>query len=179
MSTQLNASVNQKNTINHKNTVVAGVVLLAIGLMALGGQFIRGELLGMIFLPALSAIFIVAGLVTRNAGTIIPGGILGGIGLGAYLVQVPFAGVGEQAQGGVFLLAFAAGWAAITVLTLLIGKGVHLWPLVPAAVLALVGSALLMGGTALTVLTWVGRGWPIVLIGLGLYMILFRRGLKQ
>jgi hypothetical protein len=31
----------------------------------------------------------------------------------------------------------------------------------------------------LTVLTWIGQGWPVILIGIGLYLLLRRKELKD
>ncbi|NJN16590.1 MAG: hypothetical protein HC822_10105 [Oscillochloris sp.] len=73
-------------------------------------------------LAILALIFLVTGAMNRSAGLLIPGGILGGIALGAGLIEGPFAGVGDPLSGGIFLLSFAAGWVLITVMSLIFTK---------------------------------------------------------
>ncbi len=102
--------------------LIGGLFLVGLGLYLLVAQFIRAEWMGMLILPGLSLIFLAWGLFTRNAGLLVPGGILGGIALSAYLTSNTFKDGMDVTQGAVFLLAFAAGWALITVLSLLIGK---------------------------------------------------------
>ena len=45
-----------------------------------------------------------------------------------------------------------------------------------AGILALVCGALLAGGAALDMLALAGQAWPLILIGLGIYIIFQRRG---
>jgi uncharacterized protein (DUF486 family) len=71
--------------------IVGGIILLGIGLFFLVNQFVNFNFgdLGMFFLPLLGAMFLVWGIVTREGGLMIPGGILSGIGWGAYAVAGP------------------------------------------------------------------------------------------
>lgn len=158
-----------------KRDWLGGAILIVIGVLALMGQFIRAEWFGLLVLPTLAALFLLAGLFTRAPGLIVPGGILGGLGLGTWLVASgPYAEAAETTSGGVFLLAFASGWVLITVLTALLRRAMW-WPLIPGAILALIGGALLVGGTALTVLEWAGMLWPLALIAGGVALLLKRR----
>jgi hypothetical protein len=147
--------------------LIGGLFLVGLGLYLLVAQFIRAEWMGMLILPGLSLIFLAWGLFTRNAGLLVPGGILGGIALGAYLTSNTFKDGMDVTQGAVFLLAFAAGWALITVLSALIGQR-QLWPLIPGGILAAIGALMLVGDQGLTVLEWIGRLWPLALIAGGL-----------
>lgn len=65
----------------------ADIILILIGLLILAGEFIQSETIGLLFLPILSLIFLAWGLLNRSIGLLIPGGILLGIGLGAYLIE--------------------------------------------------------------------------------------------
>jgi hypothetical protein len=160
-------------------SVVGGLILIAVGVVALVAQFVElGEAIGLLVLPLLSAIFIIAGIATRQSGFFIPGGILAGLGLGTYLVAGPFADRASQDEGGIFMLAFAAGWVLIPILSLLFSRGErHLWALIVAAVLGLVGAAISYGGAALTALEMLGRWWPLFLIAGGV-AILLKRGVR-
>lgn len=153
-----------------RNRLIGGLVLVGIGLYLLAAQFIRAEWMGMIILPGLSVMFLAWGLFTRNAGLLVPGGILGGIALGTYLNSSMYNGDMSVSEGGVFLLAFAAGWALITLTSALIGQ-LMLWPLIPGGILALIGLALMGGDTGLQILEWVGRLWPLGLIAGGLAIL--------
>lgn len=159
-----------------RNGLIGGLILVAIGLYLLVAQFVRAEWMGLLILPGLSVMFLLWGLLTRNAGLLVPGGILGGIALGTYLVSNTLKDGMDVTQGGVFLLSFAAGWALITVLSALIGQR-QLWPLIPGGILATIGALLLAGSQGLTLLEWIGRLWPLALIAGGLATLwrVFRR----
>jgi hypothetical protein len=157
-----------------RNRLAAGLVLIGLGVFFLVAQFIQAQWMGLLILPLLSAGFLLWGLFTRNSGLLVPGGILGGIGLGTYLTSGPFVETGEQTQGGVFLLAFAAGWALIVVLSLAIRRA-QWWPLIPGGIMAVIGLALLAGGAWVQVLEWLGKLWPLALVAIGLGVLLRRK----
>ena len=178
MSTQLSQDVRSDNQVNGRevrNRWIAGIALIAIGVLVLVAQFSKSELLGLLFLPGLGLIFLLWGSAVRSVGLLIPGGVLSGIGLGAYLMEGPLSYLEDEAEGAVFLLSFAFGWALITLLSALVCREVHWWPLIPGGIMALIGSALLVGGPALTALEWTGKVWPLILIGLGAYLLLRRQ----
>jgi hypothetical protein len=153
---------------------VAGVALVVIGLVSLLTNIIDSPSLGMLIVPTLGLVFTLWGIVVRQVGLLIPGGILSGIGLGIYLVDGPFSALSGDAEAGVFLLAFALGWGLITLLSAFVER-IHWWPLIPGGILALIGGALLQGGLALEILAWVGKLWPLGLIAFGLYLVLRRK----
>ncbi len=150
-----------------------GAILILIGIFALISQVTRLDL-GLYFLPLLAVIFLLAGVLGRRFGLIIPGGILAGIGVGSLLIEGPFSYLTDQSRGGMFMLAFAGGWLVITLASLLIGRQV-IWPLIPAAFIGLFGIVLLAGQSS--ILNTIG--WPIILIAIGLYLVLRRRELTK
>ncbi len=155
-----------------RNDLIGGILLIGLGALALIGQFVDfTETMGLLVLPIIAAAFLAAGVLTRHAGFIIPGGILGGLGLGAYLVAGPAINVNGDAEGGVFFLGFAAGWALITLLTAVFTKETHWWPLIPGGIMALLGGSLLFGGMFQNTLEIVGKLWPAALILGGFYII--------
>jgi hypothetical protein len=159
-----------------RGNFVGGLILIVVGVLALLAQFVDiGEMMGWIVLGGLSLVFIVAGIATRQSGFFIPGGILAGLALGVLLtierVEIPFVEDG----GGNFLLAFAAGWVLIPVLSIIFTRDDrHLWALIVAAIMALVGAAASFGGAAMDALELLGRIWPIFLIAGGLLILLKR-----
>ena len=171
--------VTTQRTENRRHSGIAGgAILISIGLFTLIQQFVHVEW-GLYFLPFLAFIFLVAGMVGRRPGLLIPGGILAGIGAGAILVQGSlFGAMTEPVRGGLFMLTFAAGWAVITAASFLIGK-LMLWPLIPGGFMAFFGLALLAGQPGLQFLTAFGYFWPVILIAAGLYLILRRRDAHQ
>lgn len=163
------------DTRSHRAPLTGGIILIAIGALALLSQLHVFDNIGLFFVPALAALFLAWGLLTRTFGLIIPGGILGGIGLGIALVEGPLAGLGEPAQGAIFLLAFAAGWLLIALLSKFTAGAFQWWPLIPAAVLGLIGGLLVAGETGLQVLKAISYAWPVALIIAGAWIILRKR----
>ena len=155
-----------------------GVVLVALGLWMLASNVLKWNL-GAVFPLGLGVFFLVWGSVARKFGLLIPGGILTGIGAGALLIDGPFSGLEDAAAGGLFLLSLGVGWALITLTSALFIRQVVWWPLIPGGSMAFIGGMLLTGGPALDVLVYLGQGWPVVLIAIGLYLLLWRKGLRK
>lgn len=173
------------NTKERNGALVGGFVLVLIGLLALAGQFLPGfggELLGTLIPLGLGLLFLLAGIVSREVGWLIPGGILTGVGMGIAMIAGPLAGLFPAADdGGVFLLVFAGGWVLITLLSAIFTDETHWWPLIPGGIIGFVGLTVLFGGVFETVLTWIGYLWPVALIagGLALLVQYFRNASKQ
>ncbi|MDX1615590.1 MAG: hypothetical protein R3300_14860 [Candidatus Promineifilaceae bacterium] len=163
-----------------RNNLVAGLILIALGIVALAGQLVDlhlGEDVGLLVIPAVGAVFMLAGILTRQAGLMVPGGIISGIGWGAYAVAGPFAWTSDTQEGGIFMLVFAAGWASITLFSTLFTRERAIWALIPAGIFALIGTAVFSGGVLLSALELIGRFWPAVLIVIGAYILL--KSLRQ
>ncbi len=156
---------------SQNNRVVAGIALVAIGLLALVGQFVRGDLVGMLILPTLGVIFLAWGLVTRTPGLLIPGGILSGLGLGTVLIMSVLTGLEEQAQGAIFFLCMGLGFAVIMPLAWFSAKCKMWWTLIVGALLVLFGIALMVGGVMLDLFQFLGNLWPLVLVAVGLWIL--------
>jgi hypothetical protein len=170
--------MNEKDNIllEGKEKWTAGTLLIVIGLLALVGQLLPNPELGYFIVPALAVIFLVWGIISRQVGLLIPGGVLAGIGLGIFLTRWLYGGVeaaGTQ-SAGTFLLSFAAGWGLIILLSALFTDKTHWWPLIPGSILAVIGAGLLIGGVAQQLLQWLGLIWPVILIAAGIYLILRR-----
>ena len=160
------------------NTLAAGVALVVLGAFALLGQLIQGSFWGTLFLPGLGLFFIVWGLIARRPGLIIPGGILIGIGAGSLLVGGPYATLPSKGQGGVIMLALGGGFLLVTFFTIFLGK-VHWWALIPAVVLAVIGLGLVGESAGWDVMRYLSTAWPIALIVVGVFLMLWRRGLRS
>ncbi len=158
-----------------KNNSVSGLFLVGLGLILLVSQFVNFDLpesLALLIMPALGAMFLIWGSLTRNGGLLIPGGILTGVGWGAYAAVGPFAIWQGDNEGGVFLIFLGLGFALVTLVTAVFTDKTHWWALIPGSIIAFVGLAILFGGVMLTMLTWVGKLWPLALILLGISILL-------
>ncbi len=176
MTAQLPDTTNgSRKTAETRDRVILGVMLIAIGLLVFLSQIVDVPQVELLILPGLALIFLLWGLLTREVGLMIPGGILAGIALGVYLIAGPYAGQIEENQGGIFLLAFSAGWALISLLSLISKQGFQWWPLIPGGIIGLVGLAVMRGGAAMQLLEILGYAWPLVLVAVGAYRLLRRR----
>ena len=176
MSTPLqDGDTSSKKATEARDRVVLAVMLIAIGLLVFISQIVDLPNIEWLILPGLALIFLLWGLITREVGLLIPGGILAGIGLGVYLMTGPYASQLEENQAGIFLLAFSAGWALISLLSIVSKQGFQWWPLIPGAIIGLVGLALMRGGAAMQLLEIIGYAWPLVLVAIGVYLLLRRR----
>lgn len=157
------------------NPAIGGLFLLGLGLYFLLDQFFNLPNLGnlaLYFLAALGGAFLVAGVLRREAGLMIPGGILTGLGLGVVLVSGRFAFLNGDQQGAVFMAAFAFGWLLITVFTAVFTAETQWWPLIPGGIMALISASLFFEGQLGNVMNLFAVAGPLLLIGLGLFVLL-------
>ena len=157
-----------------RNRYAGGIVLILLGVFLLIGQ-VTSWSMSWLALAGLAAIFLVWGLVVRTFGLVIPGSILAGIALGAALTGTILPVIDGAHASGVFLLAFAAGWGLMALLSVFTNGGFRWWPLIPGGILAAVGLAMMAGPNGLLFLTYANFLWPLVLIGLGILILLRRR----
>ena len=177
MNTQQSTST--PTTDSRRDQFIAGVALISIGALVLAGRFVD---IGLLLLPVLAGIFLVWGVTTRNVGLIIPGGIIGGIGTAALLIDGVVSSADDDARGMIFFLSFACGWALITLLSALFTEETHWWPLIPGGIMAGIALLVLAKGIAPAavssaanfirpVLDLASSFWPIALIAFGLYVL--------
>jgi hypothetical protein len=163
-----------------------GILLVLAGLFMLLNQFVEINIGGGIFFGALGLFFILWGATNRNAGLLIPGGIITGLSIGIFLVE-DVTVVPEHYQGGVFVIALGAGFALITLLTRLFTGQAHWWALIVAGILSLVGTGIiivempsegLLKQTVEAIFNASQYLWPLVLVGLGLWIIFKKRSVE-
>ena len=65
----------------------------------------------------------------------------------------------------------ALGWAAVFALSRRFGDVPNTWALIPALVMAVVGTLLLSAGVGERVLGLVGTLWPLALVAFGGYLV--------
>ena len=166
----------------NRNQWIAGGLLIVIGLFFFLNEFFELpglENLAIYFVLGLGLFFLAWGVISREAGFMIPGGILTGIGLGIVLVAGPFEFEDGDLSGGVFMGAFALGWVLITIFTAVFSDETHWWALIPAAIMALISAALLVEGPFMVALDWLGKLWPLALIVGGIAVLLGARKISN
>jgi hypothetical protein len=161
--------------VDRRNRWVGGLVLIAVGILALFGQYFEVAWSAPLILLTIGGVFIIAGIISRQSGWFIPGGILAGIGMGVAATLWAVDDYSGEVAGGSFLLLFSLGWALIPILSIIFTDDRHLWALIPGGIIAMVGVGLIWGGMALDVLEFLGDIWPVFLILIGVYILFKRR----
>jgi len=157
----------------------AGVVLILIGLSSLLAILYPTIDFDRYFLLLLGIIFLAWGSLRSTRGLLIPGGILTGLGAAVLLTSGIYSQFTNPVDGGIFLLVFAGGWLLIPLFTALFARPVMWWPTIPAAFMAVFGVALLASSLDPQVLDYLNKGWPLILIVIGLYLILRHREMQH
>lgn len=135
----------------------AGMILIGVGLGFFFLQRWQGAGTSTILL-LIGAAFLVAYLLRRAYGLLVPAGILLGLGLGG-LLEARF--LDDEAVFGL-----GCGFVFIYVVALLVERNSHWWPLIPGVILILVGVNDMRSVTEL-----VFDYWPLALVAVGLLLV--------
>jgi len=112
-----------------------------------------------------------------HIGRIVAGSLVGGFVAAIVLVVGPFAGAQEHVITGSVLLAFAAAWAMLAVLSERWTDQPQRWAYVPAVFMAIAGGIILAFAPPGNQLGWV---WPPAVAALAVWMIVrARRDLRS
>lgn len=142
---------------------VGGAVLIAIGAGLFLGQLVNDA--EQFILLGIGVALLVLFAVSRNAGTLIGGGIVTGLGVGVVIA----ANTDGDTAGAAVLLGLGLGFVGVWLVgTIMRIEETRIWPLVPGAILVVLGFVVLGGPEALTASEWL---WPLLLIGLGVVVI--------
>ncbi|MDI6860473.1 MAG: hypothetical protein QMD25_00445 [Caldisericia bacterium] len=148
-----------------------GSILIIAGLFAVLANFFKLTIFGVLFLPTLGLLFIIWSIILKEEELIIPGGIIGGVGLGILFINL-FENVNDISKGGLFFIGFSIGWILITIISKLIFKKTILWPLIPSSILFILGIILFLGDKGIIFLQNFSLIWPYLLIIGGFFIIL-------
>lgn len=150
--------------MQRKDQWVGGAVLIAIGAALLLGQLV-GET-GQFVTLGIGLVLLVLFAVSRNPGTLIGGGIVTGIGAGV-LVATNTEG---DIAGAAVLFGLGFGFIGVWLIgTLLRIKEITFWPLIPGAILVVVGMVVLSGSESAKTFE---KLWPVLLIGIGVIVLI-------
>lgn len=148
-----------------RGRLVAGGVMLAVALIALAGQHFGWSWHGRGMLALIGIAFVVWAALARSAGLLVPGGVLLGVGTGAWL----------QATYGpaAFLWSMAGGFILISVLSLaLFGARKNTWwTLWPAGGLVFAGAVVAGGPEVRSLFAWLREFWPWLLLAAALVLL--------
>ena len=159
---------------NPHYTWVAGIAMVAIGILLFVDQYLQTGWLPLVVLPVVGLFLLGRGILDRRVGPVIPGAILASLGVGGFLALNPLFSLTLVGRVGVLLGAFALGWGAITFLGIIIDRQVIWWPLVPGSVLGGLAICLLSSPLRITdfaLYPLVGLGLAFLAWGLGTRLI--------
>jgi hypothetical protein len=145
-----------------REPLIGGLVLIAIGVVLLLAQFVPDISRYVALLVGLGLLGLF--LVKRDYGFLVAGGIVTGVGAG---ILIAASSTGNVAGAGFMLslgLGFLGIWAVSYALRM---EERHWWPLVPGMILVSIGSALAIGGSAVSLLSL----WPVALIVIGVALL--------
>jgi hypothetical protein len=135
-----------------RRQVYSGLALIALGLALYAVQRVEGLGRSAIFFLVGGA-FLAAYFYRREFGLLIPAGLFGGIGVGM-LEPVPM------------LVGIGGGFVAITIIALSYERRFEGWPLIPGAILILVGLR------EMEILAYLVDHWPLLLVIAGVVILL-------
>jgi hypothetical protein len=127
-------------SISKGQRILAGLVLVAMGVSFYIDQILKTGWLSLVILPCLGILLLLMGMYNEHLKLIIPGGIFTGLGLGSYLAMHIWLGHSISNRLGIFLLGFGLGWLLITILSIRIKDRTAWWALIPGGVLASLGA---------------------------------------
>jgi hypothetical protein len=136
--------------------LIGGIVLVIIGVAFLASYLVPD--LGRFVVLAIGIGILVLFAATRVPAALIGGCIVTGVGAGIVLSSL----IGGQMGGGLFLISLGAGFLLVWFAgRFLAFEETRVWPLIPGAILVLVGAALLPGA-----------GWAVALIVIGVGLVI-------
>jgi hypothetical protein len=141
-----------------RRNLIPGLFLILLGIGFLLKEYFEiGPGLVLLFV---GVVFLVPYLFTRWYGMLIPGLLLVGLGIGLMFERGTRTDVTAP-------LGLGLAFIAIFVVDFATTRALRWWPLVPGLVLTFVGIAEAFPEAQL----WVERGWPVLLIALGLFLL--------
>jgi hypothetical protein len=142
---------------------VGGAVLIAIGAGLLLGQLFGDA--GQFILLGIGIVLLLLFAVSRNPGTLIGGGIVTGLGTGVLVA----ANTTGDIAGAAVLFGLGLGFVGVWLVGVLLRiPETKVWPLIPGAILVVIGFVVLAGPEAADAFQWL---WPVALIGAGVVVI--------
>ena len=150
-----------------RDRMAMAVVLIVVGAVGLAAQVfdLTADMGGWITL-LIGVFCLMAFAFRRQYVYLVPGGIMTGLGAGIVIAQS--LAVADEQTGGVIVLGLGLGFLSIWVIgSITHVERHHWWPIIPGGILAVIGSALLIGGQAVSLLDY----WGLAIVGIGLIVL--------
>jgi hypothetical protein len=149
---------------------VAGLALIATGLVIMVEQIVRTGWLLPVALPLIWAAFFASMVHQQRLSMILPGSLILSGGIGVLLALTAFQGAGWSRQLGIALLIFSLGWLLIAGVTHFVGEKTALWALIPAGGIFSVGANFFWGDLSLlSFVLFLSVGFGLVLLLTGIF----------
>ncbi len=149
---------------------VAGLALIATGLVIMGEQIVRTGWLLPVALPLIWAAFFASLIRQQRLSMILPGSLILSGGIGVLLALTAFQGAGWSQQLGIALLIFSLGWLLIAGVTHFVGEKTAYWALIPAGGIFSVGANFFWGDLSLlSFVLFLSVGFGLVLLLTGIF----------
>lgn len=157
----------------HWWALIPGGIMAAVGIIPLLTLQANENLVATLIMFVIAVPFVVVYILSRkNWWAIIPAGIMASIGVAVLFDSV---GVGQAGDGRIIAAVMFAGWAlTFGILWLLRGQSPTTWAKYPAIGLAILSAATLAFGENSSNLVW-----PVLLIGVGIWIVLSTMRKKQ
>lgn len=142
---------------------VGGAVLIAIGAGLLLGQLV--EEAEQFILLGIGLALLVLFAVSRNPGALIGGGIVTGLGVGVLVA----ANTEGDIAGAAVMFGLGLGFIGVWLVGMLMRiKETTIWPLIPGAILVVLGFVVLAGSETAQAFELL---WPVALIAIGVVVL--------
>jgi len=149
---------------------IAGIALIATGMIILGEHYIRSGWLIPVALPLIWAVFFASMIRQQRLSMIIPGSLILTGAIGILLAFTTFQDAGWSRQLGVAFLVFSFGWVLIAGVTHFVGEKTAHWALIPAGGIFSIGSSFFWGDLSLlSFVLFIAVGFGLVLLLTGVY----------
>ena len=151
-----------------------GIALVSIGVAILLDQVLKTGWLVMLVFPISGIVLLAEGSKIRKLGLVIAGGILSGLGVGGFFLLSSVIHTSIEKRIGLMLVAFAIGWASITLLSCLALRKTEWWPMIPAGIIISLGLCFLFSELRLIdFVLYMVTGVGLVLLVWGIFWRLF------
>jgi hypothetical protein len=152
---------------HRRSGVVGGLILIAIGAIALGSMWFPGG--GAWLFLGLGVAFAIARVLTGRYGYAVPAGILLGFGSFVWFTEVGM--LNGPTAGGMFFVFLGLGFLASYAIA---ARPQAVWPILPGVVLVGFGAFIqgTMFGAPFSQYWWLAQYWPLTLVAVGAWLLL-------
>ena len=120
-----------------------GAGLIVSGVMFLLARYFQIPWLSLLIVPMFGIAFLIAGITRKQIGLLIPGCILIGLGVGAFILLAPFFNLETIQKYGYLIAAFGMSWLVVAGLIYFYKREIAWWAVLISAISLSIGLCLL------------------------------------